>query len=327
MKEKLLVVCGPTAIGKTDVALYLSKVFNGEIISADSRQVYKMMDIGTGKGLSKNSKFEFRSPKLGGFYDVEGVKIWGYDLADPCEDFSVAKYKEFADKIIFDIQKRGKLPILVGGSGLYIKAVVDGIPTISIPPNPELRRSLEGKTKEELFELLKKLDKVKASSMNISDKGNLRRLIRAIEISLYKKGKSGNISEISKLRKTKETGRNVLFIGLCASKTSLKRRITNRVISRIKQGVEKEIKRLLKYGVGWDDQSMQSLGYKEWKEYFMGLQTRSEVVEEWIRDEIQYAKRQMTWFKKDSRILWFDVDKNGFLKDVESVVRKWHNIS
>jgi tRNA dimethylallyltransferase len=135
MNSKLLVICGPTSTGKTILAISLAKKFNGEIVSADSRQVYKGLDIGTGKDLPKNAKIKYLWMKKFGFYEIKGIKIWGYDLADPRHSFSVSQYLRFAERVISDISKRGKLPILVGGTGLYIKGVVDGIPTAEIPKN------------------------------------------------------------------------------------------------------------------------------------------------------------------------------------------------
>ena len=184
--RKLLVICGPTACGKTSLALGLAKKFGGEVVSADSRQVYKGMDIGTGKDLPKNSKFEIRNSKLGGSYIVAGVPIWGYDIADSKKGFNVAQYTKITRTIIENIFVRGKLPILVGGTGLYIKGAVDGIATAEVRPNVKLRKSLFEKSPEELFEILAQVDAIKAGSLNSSDRRNPRRLIRAIEVALNK---------------------------------------------------------------------------------------------------------------------------------------------
>src|SRR4030066_2229730 len=135
--KKFLVICGPTAMGKTSLALRLAKLFNGELISADSRQVYKGMDIGTGKDLPVTVKCQMSNVKCFGkricYYKINGVRVWGYDLVEPTEEFSVAQYVGIAQEILENIYSRGKLPILVGGSGFYIKAVVDGIPTVVVP--------------------------------------------------------------------------------------------------------------------------------------------------------------------------------------------------
>ena len=179
--KKLLIVCGSTATGKTSLALTIAKKFDGELISCDSRQVYKRMDIGTGKGLPANSR-----PNREGCYEIGGVKIWGYDIADPKKGFSVAQYIKFARTKIGNIWAEGKLPFLVGGTGLYIKGVVDGIATAEVRPNIKLRKSLIEKRPEELFEILAQLDAAKAGSLNTSDRKNPRRLIRAIEVALSK---------------------------------------------------------------------------------------------------------------------------------------------
>jgi tRNA dimethylallyltransferase len=166
--NKLLVICGPTSTGKTTLAIALAKKFNGEIISADSRQVYKGMDIGTGKDIPCGSKIKFPWFQKYGFYEISGAKIWGYDLADPRHEFNVAQYMKFSERIITDIVKRGKLPILVGGTGLYIRGVIDGIATANIPKNNLLRKNLVKSTAEDLFEKLAQMDSLKAGHMNSS---------------------------------------------------------------------------------------------------------------------------------------------------------------
>ena len=332
--HKLLVICVPTATGKTSLAIHLAKKFspkgrpasgwNGELISADSRQVYKGMDIGTGKELPVNSKLKIKNLKLGkkriGFYEIRGIRVWGYDLVDPKEEFSVAQYVKFADKIIKNIGKRGKLPILVGGTGLYIKAVVDGIPTAVIPKSISLRKKYKNKSVRELQDILGKLDSFKLSSMNVSDRKNPRRLVRAIEIAKW-------MLEVGskKLEKSRKyEGDSVLFIGLTASREFLENRIDKRVEERIRSDVEDEIKNLLKFGIKWNSQAMQSLGYKQWFRYFNKEKTLKEIVDDWLRAEKNYAKRQMTWFKKDERINWFDITKPNWEEDVEDLVKKWY---
>lgn len=322
--RKLLVICGPTATGKSSLALHLAKQLNGELVSADSRQVYKGMDIGTGKDLPRG--FEFRISNLGfkdggvGYYTDGETRIWGYDLVGPKEEFSVGQYVKVASRIIEDIRARGKLPILVGGTGLYIKGMVDGIPTASIPQDKRLRKSMEDKRVRELFEILAQLDPIRAAGMNASDKKNPRRLIRAIEIAqwqLKRKGKEKQRPLISK--------DGVLFVGLTAPRLELCKRIEKRVDKRLKRGIEEEIKNLTKMGVSWDDQSMGSLGYNQWKSYFEGEKTKKEMLGGWKKEECRYAKRQMTWFKRDRRINWFDVTKGSWETGVEKLVKRWYS--
>lgn len=314
LRQKLLVICGPTGTGKTPLAISLAKRLGGEIISADSRQVYQGMDIGTGKELPKDSR------KIGGFYLIGGIRVWGYDLVSPKEDFSVANYVSFAQKQVREIRKRKKLPILVGGTGLYLQGVVDGIPTAKVPKNENLRKNLLEKSPGELFEILAQQDGIRAASLNTSDKKNPRRLIRAIEIAQWKLATGGSIAKTSRL-KNYET----LFIGLTAPRDELFEKIDARVDKRVQGGIEKEIKKLLASGVSWDDQAMTSLGYRQWRGFFEGSKKKDETILEWKREERHYAKRQITWFKRDGRIKWFDFTKPGWLDNVEKLAKKWYS--
>lgn len=319
--NKLLVICGPTSTGKTTLAIKLAKKFNGELISADSRQVYRGMDIGTGKDLPKGAKIKLPWFQKYGYYEISGAKIWGYDLADPRHEFNVAQYIKFAERIISDIFKRGKFPILVGGTGLYMKGVIDGIATASIPKNNLLRKNLEGGTAEELFEKLAQMDSFKAGQMNASDKKNPRRLIRAIEVAMWK---------INNIKKEKENEKkkkdfDVFIIGLVAPEKFLSERIKLRVAGRVAAGIKKEVESLLKNHVSWKMQSMSSMGYGEWKDYFDNKKTEAEVIKDWEGEEKKYVKRQMVWFKKDKRIHWFDITTSGYPKNVEKSVEKWYS--
>jgi tRNA dimethylallyltransferase len=319
-RDKLLVICGPTSTGKTSLAVGIAKKINGEIISADSRQVYKGMDIGTGKDLPANSKFKIQNSKFGGFYELDGVKIWGYDLVSPGREFSVAQYIKIANKIIENVLERGNLPIIVGGTGLYIRGLIDGIPTAEVPRNIELRENLEERSPDQLFEKLAELDSTKAASMNSSDRKNPRRLIRAIEVAQFYL----NRNKIS-MPNAIGASFDIMFIGLNAPKVFIDQMIKKRVAVRLEQGLEQEIAGLLKSGVGWENQSMMSLGYRGWRDYFEGEVELTNVVDEWERDERKYAKRQMTWFKKDRRIIWFDITGKNYKEKVESLVKKWYS--
>lgn len=316
--DKLLVICGQTGTGKTSLAFYLADIFDGELVSADSRQVYKKLDIGTGKDLLKDSKYDRR-----GFYDVGGIRIWGYDLVDPRRAFSVGRYLRFARRAIKDILKREKLPILVGGTGLYIKGVVDGIATAFVPRNDILRKNLEEKDLNELFEILAQLDPIKAGSMNSSDRLNPRRLARAIEIAQWKLDFGHRSQKPLALREKQD----VLFLGLTAAKDVIADKIDKRVDKRISQGLEKEIKSLLASGIKWEMQSMSSFGYRQWQGYFAGEKKLEDVIDNWKKEEKRYAKRQFTWFKKDKRIKWFDVSRESYVKKVEKLVKRWYNLS
>ncbi len=307
--DKLLIICGPTATGKTSLAMRLAKHFNGELVSADSRQVYKGLDIGTGKDIPEGSKWSSK-----GFWQTpDGIKIWGYDLVSSKEKFSVAQYQDRVEKILKNIYQAEKLPILVGGTGLYIKAIINNIETASIPPNFVLRKKLEEKTSDELLKYLTKINPAKASSLNDSDRKNSRRLIRAIEIAISKK----------KLEK-KPQNYNTLLIGLTAPQTLLYKNIENRVSQRIKSGILEEIKSLLDQKISWKDQSTNTIGYKEFREYFEDKGSFDIAIENWIRDEQKYLKRQIVWFKKQKNINWFDISDTKFLPKVENLVQKWY---
>ncbi len=318
MAKPLLVICGPTATGKTSLGIHLAKKFKGEIISADSRQVYKGMDIGTGKDLEVIRKSK--------------IPVHLIDVIKPDQEFNVAKYYQLAWKAIKEIWRKKKLPIIVGGTGFYIKAIVDGIESLGIEPNWELRKELDKLEIEELKDKLKRLDPRKWEKMNQSDRQNPRRLIRAIEIALANK-KSFNIQRLTS---------NVLMISLTAANEVLYQRIDDRVRERVKQGIEGEIKRLLGRGYTWENSALgATIGYQEWQahferqretrfpskargSYFEGKTTREETIEQWQFAEHTYARRQLTWFKRDKRIKWFDFTKPELGLRVEKLVKDWY---
>jgi tRNA-2-methylthio-N6-dimethylallyladenosine synthase len=272
IKPKLLVVLGPTASGKTDLAIFLAKKFNGELVSADSRMIYKGMDIGT----NKPKEFHYL-----------------IDIVNPDEDFNAALYKKEALKAINEIIERGKLPILVGGTGLYIKSVVENLNFPPLKPNKKLRKNLEKKTTEELFKMYKKLDK---KGSEIIDKNNKRRLVRAIEVCL-------SIKEPFFKERKGEPLFDILEIGIKTNKKELKKRIDKRVDLMFKQRLEKEARKLYKK-YGFKIPIMKTIGYQEWQDYFKGLISKEEVKERIKANTFSFAKRQITWFKKDKSISW-----------------------
>lgn len=297
--NKLLIICGPTGVGKTSLALRLAKKFNGEIVSVDSRQVYKEMDIGTGKDHPKE------------------MKIHLIDVVAPNQEFSVAQYVELAWKAIKDIWKREKLPIIVGGTGFYIKSLIDGIETLGVPPDWELRKKLSNLDIKKLREILEKTCPERLRGMNESDRKNPRRLIRAIEIA--------SVGVPSQLHSTPYI-LDPLFIGLTAPYKILYQRIDKRVDERVKIGQEVEIKKLLKKGYSWMKSVLGvTIGYKEWQPFFEGKVTKDEVIQKWKFAEHGYSRRQMTWFRKDSRICWFNITEQGWQDEVEQLVGSWYN--
>ncbi len=298
--KRLLVICGPTATGKTALGIKLAKKFGRELISADSRQVYRGMDIGTGKD------------------HPQKIRIYLIDVVNPNEPFNVAQYVAMAAKVIKDIWKRGQLPILVGGTGFYIKALVDGIETIGLPPDWALREKLERKTLAQLQQLLQKVDPRRWQRMNQSDRNNPRRLIRAIEIA----SKSQRFRSTFKME-------SVLFVGLTAPNKILYQRIDQRVDERVKQGVLEEIKSLLVQGYSWDNSVLgETIGYREFKLFFDGKINLEVAIQRWKFAEHSYARRQLTWFKKALRQaqgVWFDITKKGFEEEVEKLIKTWYS--
>jgi tRNA dimethylallyltransferase len=276
-KSKLLIICGPTATGKTALAAMLANKFNGELISADSRQVYKEMDVCTGKD----------RPACAGGPDVP---IWLYDVVNPNEEFSVSHWVRLAKIAIADILKRNKLPIVVGGTGLYINALIHPFDTINIPPDSKLRIQLSTLSKEQLQEKLQKFAPNVWKELNISDRNNPRRLIRKIEIS---KSKIVSLTKVDQY--------DSLIIGLTAPLETLDKRIEDRFKKRVRQGMKKEIEKLLKKYSN-ELPSMSAIGL----------------------NEHAYARRQMTWFKKQPDIQWFSITVSGYQRDVTAEVLTWY---
>ena len=293
--KKLLVICGPTATGKTPLGLYLAKKFQGEIISADSRQVYKGMDIATGKDIGA-------AKWVKDHWEIKGIPLWLLDIIEPNEEFSVAHFTDLAWKKIKNIWQRKKLPILVGGTGFYIKTIIEDIPSKRIPPNWPLRKQLELKSVDSLFEELAELDSFRAGQMNSSDRQNKRRLTRAIEVARWRVA--------NRLQKTKKLPQfGFLLIGLSAPLKTLYQKIDKRVDEHLQMGAENEMKKLLAKGFSWKLPSMSAMGYQEWQPYFEGKAKLEEILSRWKFNEHAYARRQMTWFRKDRRIKWFDIQK------------------
>lgn len=266
-KPKVIVILGQTATGKSDLAVKIARKFNGEVISADSRQVYTGLDIGTGK-ITKA--------------EMQNVPHHLLDVANPKTKFTVAEYQKLAIYAIAEIVKRKRIPIICGGTGFYIDAITRGIVFPEVPPNLKLRKTLEKKSAQELFKILKTLDKNRAKNI---DSKNKVRLIRAIEI----------VKALGKVPKIKESEPKYEFIkiGLSLPIPELTKKINLRVSKMFKKGLLNEIKKLKKKGVS--KKRLSELGF-EYDE---------PTYEKVTLGSINYAKRQMTWFKRDSEITWF----------------------
>lgn len=273
-KAKLIVVCGPTATGKSDYAVELAREIDGEIISADSRQVYKRLDIGSGKITTK---------------EMRGVPHYLLDVANPKRVFSVAQYKTQTEKAIQKILKKGKTPIIVGGTGFYIDVAL-GMDLPEVPPNRVLRKELEKKTIAELFALLKMKDKNRAQTI---DKDNKVRLIRALEI----------IETLGKVPKQKRVSKyDVEYIFLDFPDDVLKERIHTRLLKRMKAGMIKEVQNLHDQGVSWKRLEEFGLEYRYLALYLQKKLTKQEMLDQLEMAIWHYAKRQRTWFKKYTKI-------------------------
>jgi len=342
--QKLLVICGPTGVGKTSLAIQLAKKFNGEIVSADSRQVYKGMDIVTGKDLAKNSRFHLVSRwnlinLHVGFYEVDEVKVWLYDIVKPDYRFSVADYKECADSVIEDILNRGKLPIIVGGTGFYIRALLEGVGTMGVKPDWKLREKLQRCKVSELQRMLEETCPERMRGMNESDRKNPRRLIRAIEVANWKlEVGSGKVDrEVGSEKQRSHLSlhhpvshfsslTSVLFVGLKAPFKDLYERIDQRVEERVKEGAEDEVHELLSKGYAWENSVLgTTIGYRELKEFLEGKTTKEDTVQKWKFAEHNYCRRQITWFKKNPGINWFDITLENWADKVEKLVRTWYS--
>lgn len=290
--KKLLCIVGPTASGKTSLSIEIAQKYSGEIISADSRQVYRGLDIATGKVTRE---------------EMGGIPHHLLDVVEPTHQFSVAEYKELADKVIDAIHEKNKLPILVGGTGFYIQSVVDDLVLPEVSPNPTLRKELENKGTEELFEMLKEKDTERAQTI---ESKNPRRLIRALEIA----DALGSIPPLIQKERF-----NTLLIGLELDEVRLTENITKRTHERINEGMIEEAERLKKE-IGLTRMKELGLEYRDLADFLEGNYTKEELVEKIIRSDLNYSKRQIRWFKKDSRIVWLDPENRN---RIHTTISKW----
>jgi len=298
---KLVAIVGPTAVGKSQLALFLARLFQGEIVNADSRQVYRYMDIGTAKPSLEERKL---------------VPHHLIDIVNPDEEFNLAIYQDLAYRTIAEIHERGRLPILVGGSGLYVWAVLEGWQIPATPPNHQLRRELESKARAEgcyaLYHQLMKIDPLAAKTI---DPRNIRRVIRALEVSM--KG-----IPISQLWKKDPPPLSPLIIGLTMERRELYHRIDARVEYMIKLGWVEEVKKLLERGYALNLPSLSSLGYKEIGKYVMGEIDLSTAIQHIKVKTHQFARRQYAWFKlSDPRIKWLEATEEVYPITKEEVER------
>lgn len=288
--QKLIVLLGPTASGKTAWSLQLAKKINGEIIGADSRQIYTKMNIGTAKPAG-----EWRRNGLRKTYYIEDIPHHLIDIIDPGKTFNVAEFRDKTIKYAKLAHKAGHIPMLVGGTGLYISSVVDNFTIPRIEPNKKLRKSLEDKSLEDLTSLLRTLDPDAAATI---DTKNKRRLIRALEVCIL----TGD--SFSAQKQKGEPLFDILQIGVDVPREELYARIDARVDVMMAEGLLAEVERLVKQKYAWHLPSMSGVGYRQFRGFFEGTSTLDECVALLKRDTRHFARRQMTWFRRDERIGW-----------------------
>lgn len=306
--SKIVVISGPTASGKTDLGIFLAKKFNGEVVNADSRQIYQEMDIGTGKPvltphlvdsetISKPPSLNGRGMGEGGRF-VSGIRHHLFDIVRPDESYSVARWKEDATRVIKEILDRGHLPIVVGGTGLYVQAIVDNLKIPVVPPKQKLREEFAKKTPKELLEMLSKFDPDAAARL---DPKNPRRIIRALEVSIW----TGE--PFSKQQLKGAPLYEVLQLGFDRPRDELYRRIDQRVDRMMANGWVEEVKKLLRK-FPRTLPSLTGTGYQEIMDFLEGDDQRDEAKVELVQTikyrTHQYARRQLSWLRRDKRIKW-----------------------
>lgn len=294
--EKVIVVTGPTSVGKTKMGVALAKKLNGEVISGDSMQVYRQMDIGTAKVTIE---------------EMEGVTHHCIDILDPKDQYSVHDFQQTVRKQITEITNRGHVPIIVGGTGLYIKAALYDYTFSEMENNhDEINKKYRDYTNEQLYDHLKQIDEESAEILHFN---NRRRVLRAIEIyeqTGQKKSEMINEQEHICLY-------DAYFVGLTLPRELLYERINLRVDLMMKNGLQGEMESLIKQGLTRENQSMKAIGYKEWFDYFEGKCDLNEVSENIKKHSRQYAKRQYTWFKNQFDVHWYDICLENFSKTIE----------
>lgn len=297
LKEKVVVLIGPTAVGKTNLSIELAKKFDGEIISGDSMQIYKGMDIATAK-ISKE--------------EMQGVPHHLIDILEPDESFSVAQFQELVRKKITEITSRGKVPFIVGGTGLYIQAVLYDYQFQETATDTAFRTKLEEMAQAEgtltIHDMLNKVDSEAAAAIHHH---NVRRVIRALEV-FHVTGRK--MSDIQREQK-QESLYDAALIGLTMERNVLYERINKRVEQMLEIGLLEEVQHFYEKGIR-DCQSLQAIGYKEIYKYYDGLLSLEDSIEELKQNSRRYAKRQLTWFRNKMNVQWFDMTESVKTHDI-----------
>lgn len=295
----LIVIVGPTAVGKTEVGIRVAEKIGGEIISGDSMQIYRHMDIGTAKPTPE---------------EMGGIPHYMMDIMNPDENFSVAMFQQEVDQYIRHISAKGKLPLLVGGTGLYVRSVLDHYDFSPPGEAPEIRerflRLSEEKGNQHLVDLLKEVDPASAERIHLND---TRRLVRALEV-YHSLGRP--ITEFQYNTEEMPPKYDFLYYGLTMERQLLYQRIEQRIDQMVAKGLVDEVKNLLQMGFSLQNTSMQAIGYKEIVDHLKGLYSLDEAIELIKRNTRRFAKRQLTWFRRDQRINWKIVDNCHSLEEI-----------
>jgi tRNA dimethylallyltransferase len=297
--KPVIVIVGPTGVGKTKMGVALAKAMNGEVISGDSMQIYRGMDIGTAKVTES---------------EMEGIVHHLIDIKDPKESYSVKDFQTIVRSLMQDVHARNKVPIIVGGTGLYIKAALYDYEFEETSTNHEIyQQRFITYDNEQLYAYLKNIDEVSAQELHPN---NRQRVLRAIEIF-----ETTGIKKSDIIAKQQHTCLyNATFIGLTMERELLYERINQRVDIMITEGLEQEVRSLYRKGYTADLQSMKAIGYKEWVAYFNNLQTKEETIALIKKNSRNYAKRQYTWFKNQVPVTWFSVSLKYFEKTIQMVL-------
>lgn len=302
-KDNLLVLTGPTGIGKTAISIDIAKKLNGEIISADSMQIYRYMDIGTAKITLE---------------EMDNIPHYMLNIVYPDEEFTVADFKNKAEKYIEKINKSGKLPILTGGTGLYLNSIVYELKFTKVEANDEFRKEYDYLAdmygNQYIHDELYKVDAISANRININDR---QRIIRALEI-FHETGKP--MSYYNKNFRKETEKYNLTMIGLTMDRAKLYSRINKRVDFMIEEGLIDEVRKLMDMGYSTELVSMQGIGYKEIISYLEGEAKLDETIEILKRNTRRYAKRQLTWFRRDNRIKWIDINQYDSIEEVSETI-------
>lgn len=305
VKKPLIILTGPTAVGKTDLSIRLARELNGEIISADSMQVYKKMDIGTAK-IKKE--------------EMQGIPHYLVDVLDPAQDFNVVVFQEMAKKAMEEICRRGKVPIVVGGTGFYIQALLYDIDFSEHDSGEEYRAYLQKIGEERgnryLHDMLCEVDEEYAKTVHAN---NTKKVIRALE---YYKETGQKLSAHNREQREKESPYEAVYLVLNDDRKRLYQRIDQRVDAMIREGLEEEVRSLVAQGYTKNMVSMQGLGYKEFFDYFDNKISLEEVIALIKRDTRHFAKRQLTWFRREKNVVWFDKSRYTSAKELfEDIIK------